>query len=41
MDERHRETGREIYLVLDNGPCHTSKRSREALVEREAWLHVV
>ena len=25
LDQRRRETGREVFLVLDNGPCHTSK----------------
>jgi transposase len=39
LDERHRATGREIYLVLDNGPCHTSKVSRAALAARADWLH--
>jgi hypothetical protein len=39
-DARHDATGREVYLVLDNGPCHTSKTSRLALAERAAWLHV-
>ena len=41
LDERHQATGRAVYLVLDNGPCHTSKVSRAALTEREDWLHVV
>ena len=41
LDARHLETGREIYLVLDNGPCHTSKASRAALGERSTWLHVI
>lgn len=41
LDARHHETGREVYLVLDNGPCHTSKLSRAALAGREDWLHVV
>src|SRR5262249_5206437 len=34
-------TGREVYLVLDNGPCHSSKASRAALAARAAWLHVI
>jgi len=38
---RQVQTGREIFLVLDNGPCHTSKTSRTALAERTAWLHVI
>jgi transposase len=41
LDRRHQETGREIYLVLDNGPCHTSKASRAALAARQDWLHVI
>ena len=41
LDRRQAETGREIYLVLDNGPCHTSKESRRALAARAAWLHVI
>jgi DDE superfamily endonuclease len=41
MDLRHEETGREVYLVLDNGPCHTSKKSQAALGARAAWLHVI
>lgn len=41
LDERHRATAREVYLVLDNGPCHVSKLSQAALAEREAWLHVI
>jgi len=41
LDRRHRETGREVILVLDNGPCHTSKKSRAALAEREGWLRPI
>ncbi len=41
LDVRHAATGRKIFLVLDNGPCHTSKDSRAALRERAAWLHVI
>ncbi len=41
LDARHAATGREVYLVLDNGACHTSKLSRGALAERAAWLQVV
>lgn len=41
LEARHAETGREVYLVLDNGPCHGSKQSRAALAEREDWLHVI
>lgn len=38
---RHAATGREVFLVLDNGPCHTSKASRAALAARADWLHVI
>jgi transposase len=41
LDVRHAETGREISLVLHNGPCHTSKVSQAALEARAAWLHVI
>ena len=41
LGERHRRTGREVFLVLDNGPCHTSKASQAALAEREEWLHPI
>lgn len=41
LDQRHIETGREVFLVLDNGPCHHSATSEAALRERSAWLHVI
>lgn len=41
LEQRHRATGREVYLVLDNGACHTSKVSRQALAQRAAWLHPI
>ncbi len=41
LDARHAATGREVYLVLDNGPCHSSKASRAALAARADWLHVI
>jgi DDE superfamily endonuclease len=41
LERRHIATGHEIYLVIDNGPAHTSKVSRAALEERAAWLHVI
>jgi transposase len=41
LEQRHTATGREVYLVLDNGACHTSKASRTALAQRAAWLHPV
>jgi len=34
LDRRRRQTGREVFLVLDNGSAHTSKKSRAALAER-------
>ena len=41
LDARHTALGVEIYLVLDNGPCHTSKASMAALDDRNDWLHVI
>ncbi len=41
LDMRHAATGREVYLVLDNGPAHTSKASKAALAARASWLHVI
>ena len=41
LEGRHVATGKEIYLVLDNGPCHTSRISKAALAERADWLHVI
>jgi transposase len=41
LEKRHRQTKREMILVLDHGPCHTSKVSRAALAEREEWLEVI
>jgi transposase len=41
LEARQRETGREIFLVLDNGSCHTSAVSRAALAQHQAWLHVI
>lgn len=40
LDARHEATGREVELVVDTGPCHTSQGSRAALAERATWLHV-
>ena len=40
LEARHAATGREIELVLDNGSCHGSQASQQALAERAAWLHV-
>ncbi len=41
LDARHQATGREMFLALDNGPCHTSKASQAAIAARDAWLHVI
>ena len=41
LDARHDATGRQIILVLDNGPCHTSTATRRALAARAAWLEVL
>lgn len=41
LEARPEATGKEIFLVLDNGPCHTSVASRAALAARAAWLHVI
>ncbi|MGH2618633.1 MAG: IS630 family transposase [Thermomicrobiales bacterium] len=41
LDARHAATGRRVILVLDNGPCHTSKATRRALAERGEWLEVI
>jgi hypothetical protein len=41
LEARHVATGRQVCLVLDDGPCHTSKTSRAALAERAAGLHVI
>jgi hypothetical protein len=41
LDGRHVATGKELFLVLDNGPCHTSRASQDALAARADWLHVI
>ena len=41
LEERYLATAREVYLVLDNGPAHTSNVSTAALAQRAAWLHVI
>jgi hypothetical protein len=41
LEARHAATGRRIILVLDNGSCHTSNTSRQALAARAAWLEVI
>jgi transposase len=41
LDPRHAAIGKEVFLALDNGPCHTSTASQAALAERAEWLHVI
>lgn len=41
LDTRHVAVNREVFLVLDNGPCHRSKLSEAALAARADWLHVL
>lgn len=41
LDARHAATQRRVILVLDNGSCHTSQLSAQALADRAAWLEVV
>ena len=41
LDARHAAVEKELFLVLDNGPCHTSKVSQAALAARADWLHVI
>jgi transposase len=41
LEQRHRATGRDVYLVLDNGSAHTSRLSMQALEARRSWLHVI
>ncbi len=41
LEARHVATGKEMFLAIDNGPCHTSEASRAALTARAAWLHVI
>jgi transposase len=41
LDARRAATGRDVFLVLDNGPCHRSKASSAALAARGAWLEVI
>ena len=41
LEQRYRATQREVFLVLDNGPCHRSKVSAAALTARADWLHVL
>jgi hypothetical protein len=41
LDARHAATGRDVILVLDNGPCHSSTATQTALASRAAWLEVI
>lgn len=41
LDARHAATGRDVILVLDNGPCHVSKATQAALAARADWLEVI
>ena len=41
LDARHQATGRQMILVLDNGPCHTSTATQRALATRAEWLEVI
>lgn len=41
LDARHAATGREIILVIDNGPCHVSNATKRALADRADWLEVL
>ena len=41
LDVRHAQTGRELFLELDNGPAHVSQVTQAALAERQSWRHVI
>ncbi len=41
LEAHHDATGRQLILVLDNGPCHVSKVTQQALAERADWLEVI
>jgi glycine/D-amino acid oxidase-like deaminating enzyme len=41
LEARHDATGRDVILVLDNGPSHVSKATRTALAARTDWLEVI
>jgi hypothetical protein len=41
LEARQEATGRQIILVLDNGPCHVSKVSQIALAARTDWLEII
>jgi len=38
---RHEATGRQMILVLDNGPCHVSTATQQALAACTDWLEVI
>jgi hypothetical protein len=41
LEARHAATGRDVILVLDNGPCHLSQATQRALEVRGEWLEVI
>lgn len=41
LEARRAATGRAVFLVLDNGPCHRGKASTAALAARGDWLSVI
>jgi len=41
LDARHAATGRDVILVLDNGPAHRSNVTQAALAARADWLEVI
>jgi hypothetical protein len=41
VEAHHDATGRDIILVLDNGSCHVSKATQQALADRADWLEVI
>jgi hypothetical protein len=41
LEARHDTTGRQMILVLDNGPCHVSKTTQRALAARADWLEII
>jgi hypothetical protein len=41
LEARHVAVNREVFLVLDNGPCDRSTVRAAALAARGAWRHVL
>jgi len=41
LEARHDATGRQIILVLDNGPCHVSTATQAALAAYADWLEII